>query len=73
MKTFKPTAGTFVAYNDGFTLITWNGSATFNVYFDMGNGFKECEVFTVYGVTSAKAAEAEAIARALEINEILEV
>ena len=62
-------------FNDGFTKITWNESATFNVFFAMGSGDKtwlEADVFTVYGVESVEQAEREALEHANEINEILD-
>lgn len=45
-------------------IITWNDSATFNVYLDIsggaGSAFSEVDCFTRYGIETVEQAKAEA-------------
>ena len=51
--------GRIVHYADGYA-VTWNGSATFNVYSKVSGRLFAEDCFTVYGVTTVDAAMDEA-------------
>ena len=50
-------AGRAVRYDhENGVLVTWNGSATFNVWLETEYGWSNVDCFTVYGVESFEAA-----------------